>query len=290
VKGDFVMATIRSAILLVVVVGVLVGHGLPTHAEALQGITAPSADITLSFVLAGRVTDILVKEGQLVQKGQLLAHLYDAPEKMQAQQLKILSTDRTRILAAEAELAQKRVDLRKLEMAQSKGAASDWEVEHVKLNARIAELALKTALLEKEQYRRQYDQSLSQLEHMRLVAPITGIVERVNVEAGESVGALGPVIRLVKNDTLWIDVPVPSAQAIDLHVGQEVWVRFPETDEVEVPNGKIINISAVADAASDTLRVRMAVENPLNRPAGERVVVGFSVEEEGKKIAHLNAE
>lgn len=284
------MAKISSAFLMALLMGVLAGSTSPAHAEELQGITAPSADITLSFVLAGRLTDVLVKEGHLVKKDQLLARLYDEPERIQSQQLKMLSTDRTRILAAEAELAQKKVDLRKLELAQSKGAASDWEVEHLILNARIAELSLKTAILEQEQYRRRYHHSLSQLERMRLVAPIAGIVENVSVEAGESVGALGPVIRLVKNDSLWIDMPVPSAQATDLTVGQNVWVTFPGTDAVDAPNARIINLSAVADAASDTLRVRIEVDNPLNRPAGERVAIGFSQATDANKIAHLETE
>lgn len=284
------MAKISSAFLMALLMGVLAGSTSPAHAEELQGITAPSADITLSFVLAGRLTDVLVKEGHLVKKDQLLARLYDEPERIQSQQLKMLSTDRTRILAAEAELAQKKVDLRKLELAQSKGAASDWEVEHLILNARIAELSLKTAILEQEQYRRRYHHSQSQLERMRLVAPIAGIVENVSVEAGESVGALGPVIRLVKNDSLWIDMPVPSAQATDLTVGQNVWVTFPGTDAVDAPNARIINLSAVADAASDTLRVRIEVDNPLNRPAGERVAIGFSQATDANKIAHLETE
>lgn len=284
------MAKIRFAFFVALLTGLLAGFGVPSHGQELQGITAPSADIVLSFVMAGRVTDVMVQEGHLVKKDQLLARLYDGPERIQSQQLKMLSSDRTRILAAQAELAQKKVDLRKLELAQSKGAASDWEVEHVKLNARIAELSLKTAMLEQEQYRRQYDQSLSQLERMRLVAPISGVVERVSVEAGESVGALGPVIRLVKNDTLWIDVPVPSSQAIGLTVGQDVWVAFPGTEAMEAPNGRIINISAVADAASDTLRVRISVDNSLNRPAGERVTVGFSADQQIDKLAELKTD
>ncbi len=286
-EGSLMTAKIRFAFYLALLLAGVAGNTLSAHAEELQGITAPSADITMSFVLAGRVTDVLVKEGHLVKKDQMLARLYDKPERIQSQQLKMMATDKTRILAAEAELAQKKADLRKLELARSKGAASDWEVEHVKLNARIAELSLQTAILEKGQYQHRYNQSLSQLQRMRLVAPIDGVVENVSVEKGESVGALGPVIRLVKNDWLWIDVPVPSAQAIDLAVRQNVWVTFPGTAAVVAPNGRIINVSAVADAASDTLRVRIEVDNPKNRPAGERVAIRFSHEKDGNTVSQL---
>lgn len=260
------------------------------NAERLQGITTPNADVTLSFVVPGRVSDVLVKEGDTIEKDQLLVNLYDEPERIQSEQLKMLSEDRTKIYAAKAELAQKKVDLKKVKAAQAKGAASDWEVEHLKLNVRIAELSLKSAVLEQEQYRRRYDHAQSQLEQMRLVAPIAGRVEDVSVEVGESIGSLGPVIRLVQNDPLWIDVPVPMAQAGDLEVGQKVWVQFPGTTPDTSPNGQIINIATVADAASDTLRVRIEVPNPLKRPAGERVGVSFSPELENKQIGQLKTE
>ncbi len=259
-------------------------------AETLQGITTPNADITLSFVVPGRVSDVLVKEGHIIEKDQLLVRLYDEPERIQSQQLKMLSEDRTKILAAKAELAQKRIDLKKVAQAQAKGAASDWEVEHLKLNVRIAELSLKSAVLEQEQYRRRYDHAQSQLAQMRLVAPIAGRVEDVTVEVGESIGSLGPVIRLVQNDPLWIDVPVPMEQAGKLEMGQNAWVTFPGNPVDASPNARIINISAVADAASDTLRVRIEVPNPLKRPAGERVAVGFSPEMENKELGQLKSE
>ena len=259
-------------------------------AQVLEGITSPNADITLSFIVPGRIVDIFVKEGQAVDKDQMLVHLYDEPERIQSQQLKLLAEDPTKIRAARAELAQKTADWKKVKLARAKGAASQWEVEHLKLNVRIAELSLKSALLEQEQYRRRYEHSLSQLKRMRLVAPITGRIEAVNVEVGESVGSLGPVIRIVQNDPLWIDVPVPMAQAGELSTGQDAWILFPGEREEQPQIGRIIHIAAVADAASDTLRVRIEVPNPLKRPAGERVAVKFSADEQRSEIGQIQPE
>ena len=267
----------------------LVGVPSSSRAGTLQGITAPKADIMLSFVVPGRISAVLVEEGSAVEKGQALVRLYDEPERIQCEQLKMLSEDQTQILAAEAELAQKKVDLKKVEMARAKGAASDWEVEHLVLNVRIAELALKSARIEQAQYVRRYRHARSQLAQMHLRAPVAGLVEEVSVEAGESIGTLGSVVRLVQNDPLWIDVPVPLAQAVELKNGQDIWVTFPGEAAAATPNGRIINIATVADAASDTLRVRVEVPNPLKRPAGERVAVAFApaAEETTKDLAQL---
>ena len=279
----------RSFVFSAVLIGLMTGMPVWSRAETLQGITAPNADITLSFVVAGRVSDVQVEPGTTVEKDQLLVHLYDEPEKIQCQQLKMLSEDRTKINAAKAELAQKQVDLKKLEQARAKGAASVWEVEHLFLNVRIAELSLQSAILEQQQYRQRYDHASSQLVRMRLAAPIAGLVEEVSVEVGESIGTLGPVVRIVQNDPLWIDVPVPMAQALDLTVDQDVWITFPGATAEATPNGRIINISAVADAASETLRIRIEVPNPLKRPAGERVAVAFAATNDDNTMAQLDS-
>ena len=289
-KGPAMITRYRSFVFSAVLIGLMTGMPVLSRAETLQGITAPNADITLSFVVAGRVSDVQVEPGTTVEKDQLLVHLYDEPEKIQCQQLKMLSEDRTKINAAKAELAQKQVDLKKLEQARAKGAASVWEVEHLFLNVRIAELSLQSAILEQQQYRQRYDHASSQLVRMRLAAPIAGLVEEVNVEVGESIGTLGPVVRIVQNDPLWIDVPVPMAQALNLTVDQDVWITFPGATAEATPNGRIINISAVADAASETLRIRIEVPNPLKRPAGERVAVAFAAIQEDNTMAQLDSQ
>jgi multidrug efflux pump subunit AcrA (membrane-fusion protein) len=125
---------------------------------------------------------------------------------------------------------------------------------------------------------------------MRLVSPIAGRVEKVAVETGEAIERLGPVIQLVNVDPLRIDVPVPLAEAERLKTGQQVSVSFPDNPADASANGQITHISSVADAASDTLRVRIEVSNPLGRPAGERITVGFPSLASGGKPAKTQKE
>jgi len=268
--AKFILSLFLIMISALVVVGPTVSHALE-----IQAVTMPSAEITLSFVVSGKIADILIKEGDIVEKGVLLAALHDDPERIQTEQLKVQATDKTRILSAKAELAQKMVDLEKFEAARQKGAVSEWEVAQMKLSVRMAKLALQAATIEREQFQRQYSQAIQQLERMRIVSPIPGRVEKVYVEAGEGVEKLGPVVELVRTDPLWLDVPVPLPQAKQMAVGQRAVVLFPGNPTATTADGRIVYISSVADAASDTLRVRVEVGNPSDRPAGERVTVDF---------------
>jgi len=269
------LAKFKSSLFLIVVSGWMAISPTVSHALEVQAVTMPSAEVTLSFVVSGKIADILVKEGDTVEKGALLAALHDNPERIQTEQLKVQATDKTRILSAQAELAQKMVDLEKFEAASQKGAVSEWEVAQMKLSVQMAKLALRAAKIEHEQFQRQYSQAVQQLKRMRIVAPIPGRVEKLFVEAGEGVEKLGPVVVLVRTDPLWLDVPVPLPQAKRMAVGQRAAVLFPGNPTATSGDGRIVYISSVADAASDTLRVRVEVGNSSDRPAGERVTVDF---------------
>jgi len=240
----------------------------------ISAITSPSADVILSFTQPGRLLEVNVKEGDVVEAGQLLVQLDDAAEEAQLAHIEALSADTTQIEAAQASLSQKRIDLKMLEWAAGRSSATELEVEHARLDVTLAELSLKSAQFEHEQNKRKYKEALMRIDRMSLVSPITGRIEKAEVEVGESVNALDEVIRVVKTDPLWIDVPVPLTEGRILRLGQTVEIKFPGTQKPV--KGKIIFISTVADAASATLRVRIEIPNQANRPAGEYISVIFS--------------
>jgi RND family efflux transporter MFP subunit len=254
-------------------------------AGGIRAVTHPSADITASFVLPGRIAAVCCKEGDAVKAGQVLLREDDAAEQVQLAQLKAQSEDTTQIRASEASLAQKKIDLQKIEKAAAGNAATALEVEHAKLDVTIAQLSLELAKFEHEQADRKFQELKIRVENMQLKSPIDGSVEKIDVEVGESVNTTTTeAIRVVQTDPLWIDAPVPLIQALDLKVGKTAQVAFTPSDKQAkdeqastgaVTQGRVIFVAAVADAASDTLRVRIEVPNNAKRPAGEHVLVSF---------------
>jgi len=270
----------REALFLqITLISLLVFLPLPVSAAEIEAVTKPSADIELSFVRPGRIGEVLVKEGETVKAGQLLARQDDKVEQMQLLQLMAKAGNRTKIEAAEAELLQKKEDLNKLEEARKKGAATDWEVEHARLNVEIGQHSLHLARFEHEQDRRKYEETKAEVERMRLVSPINGLVEDVTIEPGQSAQPLKTAIRVVDINPLRVDVLVPAPLAERLKANQPAYVSFPspsaeQTGRVQA-EGRIAFVSAFSRAGSDTLRVRLEIPNQALRPAGERVGVGF---------------
>ena len=242
------------------------------QSPAIRAITRPSADVMLSFVQPGHVAKILRKDGARVRAGEMLVQLDDTVEKIALAQIEAASLDTTQIQASQASLDQKRLDLKKLEKAALLKAVTELEVEHARLDVTIADLALKMAVFEHEQAILKFQETKERLTRMRMVSPVDGIVEQVAIEAGESINALEPVMRVVQIDPLWIDASVTLSEATVLKKGQTVKVVFSAPNPQTV-DGRVTYVSAMADAGSGTLVVRIEVPNKSLRPAGEHVRV-----------------
>ncbi len=248
----------------------------PEASEGVEAITRPSDSRTLAFVHPGLVKKVHIEDGQWVKAGEALIQLDDAAERKQAEQLKAEAETDIRIGVAKAEFDLAKVELEKISRAARGGAATDLEVRSAEVSAEVKRLSLQWQRFLREQSRRKYEEQEIILERMQLISPIDGRVEGIVIKEGEAAEAMAKVIRLVKIDPLWIEVPVPLARARKLKEGAAVWVRFvngeSESKQVE---GKIKLIRSEADAASDTLNVRVEVPNPSRRPAGEHVTVTF---------------
>jgi multidrug efflux pump subunit AcrA (membrane-fusion protein) len=250
-----------------------------------KAISRASEDITVSSTMPVRVDKVFVKDGDTVKPGQALVQLDDKAERVQMEQLKAQADDETHVEAAEAQLAQKKVDLEGIEQARAKNAATQLELQHAKLEVTISALSLRLAKFEHSQNQLKYKQAAVQVSRLLLSVPTadkdkptdTFKVFKVFIARGESVDRLKEVIRIIKIDPLQIDVPVPEAvvESLKLKVKQTAQVIYPN-DKGPGAKGRIIYVADEVDAASGTQTVRVEIPNPSGRPAGKKVSVRFS--------------
>ena len=208
--------------------------------QQFEAVSKPSADIVLSFVKPGRIIEVLCKEGDTVRIGELLAKQEDRAELVRVKMLEAQAADETKIKMADAELLLKKKDLGKLEEAMRKGAATEWETDHARLDVETSKIALEKARLDHEQDLRSFEEASIEFDYLHLLSPIDGYVEEVKIEAGESVQAFDTVIRVVLTDPLFIDVPVTVPLANQLMKKQAAIVTFP------LANGQTVDFSSLA--------------------------------------------
>ncbi len=250
----------------------------PVGDKGIEAIARPSKDVTFSFTRPGRVAEVLVEQGQIVSAGDVLVQLDDSVERERVDRLKIEAKSTLHVAAAEANMKLKEVVLQRKESGFEDGVVTILELEEARVDATIGKLSYDLAVFNRDIAARQYNEGKLELERMTLVSNLAGVVETLFIEAGESVDALAEVIRVVDIDPLWVDVPTSLDVALGLQVGQTVEATICQ-DCDQTPkatlSGKVTLISSVADAASDTLMVRVELANPEHAPAGQRLLVRF---------------
>lgn len=138
----------------------------PTETIQLSGIVREAHEISLGFKTAGQIARVLVKEGDRVRKGQLLAEL-DAADYRLAVEAAQIQYDQMKGEAARA--------ARLLE--QQSMSKNDYE----KLSAGLKQLEV------------QLKAKQNQLDYTKLYAPADGYVQTVNFSPSEMVDAGTPV-------------------------------------------------------------------------------------------------
>jgi len=244
----------------------------------IKCVTRPSRDAVLGFSLPTTLKEIAVRGGERVTEGQLLVRGDDEED------LALLETQRIRAetdlpverAVGQAELAA--VEWERAQEAFSKSGINQLEYDRARLAASTAQIDVGIAKNTLAQDRAQVVRFEARVRRLRLTAPFDGIVDNVLVDVGQSVSEADSVVRVVNIDPLWIDVPAPTSQTIQLglQVGGEAWVAMDLPGEARVFPARIVEVSPVADAASGTRRVRVEMPNPDEIVAGVTSYVRFT--------------
>lgn len=276
------------AVALVAAVAVFMGtHGLRAADDMdatgvphpIETVTRASKDVVLSFTRPGRVEKIPVKAGDAITQNEVLAQQDSSEEQAEYDFAKAQAEDQTRVDAQVKIETQKNKVLERKKNAP--GAVNEWELEEAKLDWEVAVAQSALAVFEHIQDARKLAQAQAVLGKTKLLSPIDGFVQQVYIQEGESVDNQSMrVMRVVNVDPLYIDVPVPFADAMKIKVNDTAHVTYSDNAQGD---GVVMSVAPAADPAAGTRNVRLTVKNDAKRPAGERVMVSF--ESAGKVAA-----
>jgi HlyD family secretion protein len=277
---------IRSTVALAVLLGsggFIIGcrglSGGPEPDSSLQGVVELE-ETPLGFELGGRLAQLLVKEGDAVEVGTVLARIDDGLERSnrdaQASQVEVAKQQASAVRAGargeELRSLQARVDAarategllqkqaareRTLVEKGAVAAASLDDVEAQLTRASAERDALEHNLKLVRQGARREDVSVAdaraqaasaalEVNDARLVrhelrSPIRGTVLDVNYEQGEVVGAAAPVFTLADTHSPYVDIFVPQSAIAGVSVGQAAHVKV---DALPTPlSGRVEHIA-----------------------------------------------
>jgi membrane fusion protein (multidrug efflux system) len=183
------------------------------------------------------------------------------------------------IASAEAELARARSDLSRRRSAAGEGAVSAEEVSHAADAVRTGEAAL--TLAKSQQSAAAAAVSGASLgnnpdvlaavaavrraalvkSHMRLIAPVSGVIAQRSVQIGQQVSAGTPLMAVVPLDGVWIDANFRETQLANLRVGQPVTIKSDMYGGDVVFHGKVLGLNPGSGSAFAILPAQNASGN-----------------------------
>ncbi|NCU03471.1 MAG: efflux RND transporter periplasmic adaptor subunit [Chitinophagaceae bacterium] len=188
----------------------------------------------------GVVTDIYIKEGQYVKKGQLVLKMDD---KILRQQIKVYETQ----LGLAKELYNRTKNL----WDQNIGT----EVQLLQAKAQV------------EGLERQIATANEQIKLFTVYSPVAGIADIVNIKVGElfiGANATGFQIRIVNNSTLKAVVEVPENYMTRVRIGSPVIVAVPDMNQTY--NSTVNLSSQIINPSSRTFTIEAAIPGGTVRP------------------------
>jgi RND family efflux transporter MFP subunit len=224
----------------------------------VAGQFEPRQETALGFEVPGSVAKVLVREGDVVADGQVLARL----------DTRLLQAERAQQVAArdglvaQAELA-RRTDARRAEL-RDRGFATDQDVDAtsldlLRLEAGIAEIDARLAAID------------VRIEKSAILAPFAGRIGRRDLDTGAVVAAGVPVLTLLQAGQARFRAGLPPDLAETLPPGTEIVV---ETRDGPLP-ARLSHLAPDLDPATRTRAAYFDVETtpPPARSTGTLVLV-----------------
>ena len=203
---------------------------------------------SLSFEYSGKISEVLVDNGDQIKKGQLLAQQdtqllgYKTAE-LQAQ-----------ISQSQAQIALNRANLNRTEKLITDGYSSKQRLDELTaenkiLNAQINGL---NARIQTLQYQR---------EKSKLIAPFDGVITQRLISIGEMTRAGKSSFRLIESANNEISVGIPSKVASTLSLGQLIQIKVANQNK----QAKLIAIGQQIDAINRTVPLRLKMLEKLDK-------------------------
>jgi len=229
-------------------------------AEDIEAFIEPYRTIDVAAAETGVLAELYVKEGDHVEKGQILASLDQAVLRASLEITREAKDARGQLNSALADLRLRADRFDKLLQLRQSDHASQEEVERAATEKEIAEGRALTARETLKIKNLEFERIKAQLERRLIRSPIDGVITHIIRDIGEFVAHTSPVVlTVVQLDPLMATFSVPSGIALRMLQGQSVQILL-STKRTAI-RGNVDFISPVTDPQSGNVRVRVLLRN-----------------------------
>jgi membrane fusion protein (multidrug efflux system) len=203
----------------------------------LPGSIEPWTDLQLLAKIKGTVTELLVKEGDRVKEGDIIARIEEADYRIALER-------------ARAAYNQARADLERDKSIYSKGMIPTAEIESRRTNLATAKADLEDAEL--------------QYSRCNIIAPMNGIIKTMDAKIGLLLSVGDPIARILEIDRLKgvIGIPESDVNAVRPLTGVEMSIQALGGERIF---GKNHYLAPAPDSVARLYELELEIDNSAGR-------------------------
>jgi RND family efflux transporter MFP subunit len=230
-----------------------------------SGYVTARREATVSAETTGKVIEVMVEEGMVVEMGQIVARLDDTIQQAQTQLARAQAQSaRASLVETEAQLRAARLERDRLRDLAERKLTSIASLDAAEANYDALAARLETGRENVKVAERSVELSENSLAHTIIRAPFGGVVVSKDAQPGEMISPISAgggftrtgICTIVDMDSLEIEVDVNEAYIGRVTKGQRVSATLDAYPEWQVP-AEVIAIVPTADRQKATVRVRI---------------------------------
>jgi len=239
-KLDIAIANLDSSLSIPVITTIEATTTSFKHYVQIQGNVQTKENIIIYPEYAGVLTKVLVKEGQFVTKGEVLAKIDDGGLNQQLSQM-------------ETQLALAKTTFERQERLWKDKIGSEIQFLQAKANYEAQQKAV--------------NQMKEQLAKTTITAPFSGVIDDVMSEQGQVVSpGMNQLFRIINLKDMFIEAEIPENYITNIKTGSQVNVYFPVLNDTVTST--IRQVSNYINPNNRTFKIEIAItnENKMVKP------------------------
>ncbi|MFN2374793.1 MAG: efflux RND transporter periplasmic adaptor subunit [Cyclonatronaceae bacterium] len=229
--------------------------------ERLTGSVRARNQVEIYPEISAQITQVLVNDGDRVEKGQVLVRLRDSEIRERLNQATSgYQIAIAQVRQAENSLNQAESNLRRVRQLADRDLGSAAELERLEAEVESAKASLQLAVAQREQASSVVSERRTALEHTEIKAPISGVVGQRNAEIGQQVSPGTFLFEIGDTEMMRVRVMLTEQMLGYISTDQNVLIATPSLPDTLL-RAKVSRISPFLNPVSHTTHAEIDVEN-----------------------------
>lgn len=231
------------------------------HNVEIQGSVTTDQDVNVQSQFNGTLT-LYVKEGQRVNKGQVIGRIADGGLNDQHKQALIqVSASNAQLQQVKSQANLSRITFEKQSALWKQKIGSEFQYLQAKTNYESAQKQIAAAQSQVAATQKAADAIRANLVKTTIVAPFSGVIDKVITQNGQAVSA-GPatdIVKLISLGVMRVEAKVPETYLAKVKPGTGVEINFPALNKSVKSTIRLVG--NYIDPATRTFLIQIPVSN-----------------------------